>query len=67
MFFCVKIVREVIKKSVIVEVKDLEEVVKFSNEYVLEYLILYFEKVEEVVVEIENVGSVFVGFFFFEL
>ncbi|WVQ91653.1 histidinol dehydrogenase [Cryptococcus gattii] len=57
----VKIAREAIKKSVTVEVKDLEEAVKFSNEYAPEHLILHLEKAEEVVAEIENAGSVFVG------
>lgn len=39
----------------------MEEAVKFSNEYAPEHLILHLEKAEEVVAEIENAGSVFVG------
>lgn len=57
----VKIAREAIKKSLIVNVKTLEEGVQFSNEYAPEHLILHLERASEVVKDIENAGSVFVG------
>jgi phosphoribosyl-ATP pyrophosphohydrolase/phosphoribosyl-AMP cyclohydrolase/histidinol dehydrogenase len=59
----VAIAREAIKKSLIVNVKTLEEGVGFSNEYAPEHLILHLEDSAGCVEKIENAGSVFVGQF----
>ncbi|WVO15883.1 histidinol dehydrogenase [Cryptococcus depauperatus] len=59
----VAIAREAIKKSVIVLVDDVKQGVAFSNEYAPEHLILHLENAQEVVKEIDNAGSIFVGAF----
>lgn len=57
----VDIIREAIKKSLIVTVKTQEEAIKFSNDYAPEHLILHLEDAPGAVKEIENAGSIFVG------
>lgn len=55
------IVRGAIEHSVTLIVKDLEEAMKYSNQYAPEHLILQVEDAESVVRNVENAGSVFVG------
>lgn len=57
----VDIIREAIKKSLIVTVKTVEDAIKFSNDYAPEHLILHLEDAPGAVKEIENAGSIFVG------
>lgn len=57
----VEIVRESIPKSFILEVKDMEEAMKFSNDYAPEHLILHLEDADKWVEKVRNAGSVFVG------
>ncbi|TDL29565.1 histidine biosynthesis trifunctional-protein [Rickenella mellea] len=57
----VDIVRESIKKSLIVKTATVEEAVAFSNDYAPEHLILHLDKAPKVVSAIDNAGSVFVG------
>lgn len=57
----VKIAREAIKKSIIVNVNSLQEGIDFSNEYAPEHLILHLEDAPGAVDKIDNAGSVFVG------
>ncbi|KAK8858421.1 histidinol dehydrogenase [Kwoniella newhampshirensis] len=59
----VKIAREAIKKSLIVLVDSVDEAIKFSNEYAPEHLILQMANAPDVVADIDNAGSVFVGAF----
>lgn len=59
----VDIIRQAIKKSLIVKVEDIQEAFKFSNEYAPEHLILHLEKSSESVKLVNNAGSVFVGAF----
>ena len=55
------IAREAVKKSIIVKVNSLKEGVEFSNDYAPEHLILHLENASDVVAQIDNAGSVFVG------
>jgi phosphoribosyl-ATP pyrophosphohydrolase/phosphoribosyl-AMP cyclohydrolase/histidinol dehydrogenase len=55
------IVRQSISKSLIIQCKDLPEAIKFSNSYAPEHLILQVDKASEVVEQITNAGSIFVG------
>ncbi|KAG8734384.1 trifunctional histidinol dehydrogenase [Ceratobasidium sp. 423] len=57
----VDIVRESVRKSLIVRVANDEEAVAFSNDYAPEHLIIHLENAQEAVKSIENAGSVFVG------
>ena len=57
----VDIVRGAIEHSVTLVVKDVEEAVRYSNDYAPEHLILQMADAEAVVDLIENAGSVFVG------
>lgn len=57
----VDIIRESIAKSLIVKASTLEEAIEFSNDYAPEHLILHLEQAREVVSNIQNAGSVFVG------
>ncbi|CAG8586148.1 10431_t:CDS:2 [Acaulospora colombiana] len=57
----VNIVRESIPKSFILEVNDMDEAMKFSNDYAPEHLILHIESAERCVEKVQNAGSVFVG------
>ena len=57
----VAIAREAVKKSIIVQVDTLKEGVDFSNDYAPEHLILHLENASDVVADIDNAGSVFVG------
>ena len=57
----VAIAREAIKKSIIVQVETLEQGVEFSNDYAPEHLILHLQDASDVVKDINNAGSVFVG------
>lgn len=57
----VKIAKEAIKKSIIVKVDNIEEGLRFSNEYAPEHLILHLEDSKAAVKMVENAGSVFVG------
>lgn len=59
----VDIIKQAIKKSLIVKVADLEEAMNFSNEYAPEHLILHLEKAADTVKLVNNAGSVFVGAF----
>jgi phosphoribosyl-ATP pyrophosphohydrolase/phosphoribosyl-AMP cyclohydrolase/histidinol dehydrogenase len=59
----VDIIRQAIKKSLIVKVQDIDEAFRFSNEYAPEHLILHLEKSSESVKLVNNAGSVFVGAF----
>ncbi|KAL9103207.1 MAG: hypothetical protein Q9163_001734 [Psora crenata] len=57
----VDIVRGAIEHSVTLMVKDIEEAMKYSNQYAPEHLILQVEGAQDVVQMVENAGSVFVG------
>lgn len=57
----VDIVRGAIEHSVTLEVRDIEEAMRLSNEYAPEHLILQIKDAEKVVELVENAGSVFVG------
>jgi hypothetical protein len=57
----VKIIRQSVAKSIIVQVDDIDSAVAFSNDYAPEHLILHIEKAAAVVDRIQNAGSVFVG------
>ena len=57
----VDIVRGAIEHSVTLVVKDIEEAMKYSNQYAPEHLILQVANAEGVVQLVENAGSVFVG------
>ncbi|KAM0440938.1 hypothetical protein ACHAPT_000241 [Fusarium lateritium] len=57
----VDIVRGSIAHSVTVQVKDVEEAMRISNEYAPEHLILQLKDAEKVVGQVMNAGSVFVG------
>lgn len=49
------------KYGLIVEAENIEEAVKFSNEYAPEHLIIMTEEPEEVLKNITNAGSIFLG------
>ncbi|QRV72433.1 histidinol dehydrogenase [Ceratobasidium sp. AG-Ba] len=57
----VEIVRESVRKSLIVRVANDDEAVAFSNDYAPEHLIIHLENAREALKGIENAGSVFVG------
>ncbi|KAL5636796.1 hypothetical protein ACGC1H_000685 [Rhizoctonia solani] len=57
----VEIVRESVRKSLIVRVANDEEAVTFSNDYAPEHLIIHLENAQEALKSIENAGSVFIG------
>ncbi|CAG8497974.1 297_t:CDS:2 [Ambispora gerdemannii] len=57
----VDIVRESIGKSFILEVDNIEDAMRFSNDYAPEHLILHLENAEQWVEKVDNAGSVFVG------
>ncbi|KAF4990968.1 hypothetical protein FDECE_14192 [Fusarium decemcellulare] len=57
----VDIVRGSIAHSVTVQVKDIEEAMRISNEYAPEHLILQIKDAEKVVDQVMNAGSVFIG------
>ncbi|EIW66691.1 histidinol dehydrogenase [Tremella mesenterica] len=57
----VNIAKEAIKKSLIIRVDNLEEGMRFSNEYAPEHLILHLDNAKDVVDLVDNAGSVFVG------
>ncbi len=57
----VDIVRQSIQKSLIVRAPSLQEGIAFSNDYAPEHLILHLEQAQDVVAQIDNAGSVFVG------
>ncbi|KAI8963623.1 histidine biosynthesis trifunctional-protein [Daldinia sp. FL1419] len=57
----VDIVRGAISHSVTFVVKDVEEAMRISNEYGPEHLILQLKNAEEVVDQVMNAGSVFIG------
>ena len=57
----VDIVRESVRKSLIVRVPTVAEGVAFSNDYAPEHLILHLEKAQQTVDSVNNAGSVFVG------
>lgn len=59
----VDIIRQAIKKSLIVKVPSLEEAMRFSNEYAPEHLILHLADAPGAVKMVNNAGSVFVGAF----
>ncbi|KAF5027762.1 hypothetical protein F66182_140 [Fusarium sp. NRRL 66182] len=57
----VDIVRGSIAHSVTVQVKDIEEAIRISNDYAPEHLILQIKDAEKAVDQVMNAGSVFVG------
>ncbi|CAE6466903.1 unnamed protein product [Rhizoctonia solani] len=57
----VEIVRESVRKSLIVRVTNDEEAIAFSNDYAPEHLIIHLENAHKALKSIENAGSVFVG------
>jgi phosphoribosyl-ATP pyrophosphohydrolase/phosphoribosyl-AMP cyclohydrolase/histidinol dehydrogenase len=59
----VDIIKQAIKKSLIVKTKTLDEAMAFSNEYAPEHLILHLEDAPGAVQYVNNAGSVFVGAF----
>jgi phosphoribosyl-ATP pyrophosphohydrolase/phosphoribosyl-AMP cyclohydrolase/histidinol dehydrogenase len=59
----VDIIKQAIKKSLIVKTRTLDEAMNFSNEYAPEHLILHLEDAPGAVKFVNNAGSVFVGAF----
>ncbi len=59
----VDIIKQAIKKSLVVKVNGLEKAMEFSNEYAPEHLILHLEDSSGAVRMVDNAGSVFVGAF----
>jgi phosphoribosyl-ATP pyrophosphohydrolase/phosphoribosyl-AMP cyclohydrolase/histidinol dehydrogenase len=59
----VDIIKQAIKKSLIVKTKNLDEAMAFSNEYAPEHLILHLVDSPGAVKMVNNAGSVFVGAF----
>ncbi|KAJ4131101.1 trifunctional histidinol dehydrogenase [Fusarium equiseti] len=57
----VEIVRGSIAHSVTVQVKDIKEAMRISNEYAPEHLILQIKDAEKAVDQVMNAGSVFIG------
>ncbi|RGP68419.1 histidine biosynthesis trifunctional [Fusarium sporotrichioides] len=57
----VDIVRGSIAHSVTVQVKDIAEAMRISNEYAPEHLILQIKDAEKAVDQVMNAGSVFIG------
>lgn len=57
----VNIVRGSIAHSVTVQVKNVDEAMRISNEYAPEHLILQLKDAEKVVDQVMNAGSVFIG------
>lgn len=57
----VDIVRESVRKSLIVRVESDDEAVAFSNNYAPEHLIIHLENARDALKKIDNAGSVFVG------
>lgn len=55
------IARVAIEQSIIVQVKTRAEAMDFSNEYAPEHLIMQVDKAEDLVTDVVNAGSVFVG------
>ncbi|KAI0190830.1 histidinol dehydrogenase [Astrocystis sublimbata] len=57
----VDIVRGAINHSVTVQVKDIDEAMRISNDYAPEHLILQIKDAEKAVDQVMNAGSVFIG------
>ena len=57
----VDIIRGAIEHSVTLVVRDIEEAIRYSNEYAPEHLILQVANAQDVVAMVMNAGSVFVG------
>lgn len=57
----VDIVRGAISHSVTIQVKDIDEAMRISNEYAPEHLILQINDAEAAVDRVMNAGSVFIG------
>ncbi|CAJ0912635.1 1726_t:CDS:2 [Entrophospora sp. SA101] len=57
----VNIVSESIPKSFILQADNMEEAMKFSNDYAPEHLILHIEEADKWIDKVENAGSVFIG------
>nr|ASF90283.1 hypothetical protein SPAR01163 [Bartheletia paradoxa] len=57
----VDIVRQAIRKSIVIKVADLSQAMEFSNDYAPEHLILHLADAPGAVKLVENAGSVFVG------
>ncbi|CEG80221.1 Putative Histidine biosynthesis trifunctional protein [Rhizopus microsporus] len=55
------IIRKSIPQSFILNVKTLNEAMKFSNDYAPEHLILHVDNAPDVLPMVDNAGSVFVG------
>ena len=53
--------RQSIPKSLIVQARDLDEALAFSNDYAPEHLILHLESAKDAVSSINNAGSIFIG------
>lgn len=59
----VDIIRISISKSLIVQCSTLDEAMSFSNDYAPEHLILHLHSARDVLPQVRNAGSVFVGAF----
>lgn len=59
----VDIVRQSIPKSYSLRFNNLKESIAFSNDYAPEHLILHIDNAEDLIPEVDNAGSVFVGAF----
>ena len=57
----VDIVKGAIEHSVTIQVRDVDEAMRISNEYAPEHLILQLKDAEAVVDKVINAGSVFIG------
>ncbi|ORX55111.1 hypothetical protein DM01DRAFT_1304737 [Hesseltinella vesiculosa] len=57
----VDIIRQSIPKSYVLRVGSLQQAIQFSNEYAPEHLILHTDNARDLVKDINNAGSVFVG------
>lgn len=55
------IAKQAIENSIIIAVDDVSEAISVSNQYAPEHLILAFDAEDNVLNEIQNAGSVFVG------
>ncbi|MDP3975988.1 MAG: histidinol dehydrogenase [bacterium] len=55
------IAAQALEKSLVIVAESVGEAIDFSNSYAPEHLILNIEKVDEVVLQIQSAGSVFLG------
>jgi phosphoribosyl-ATP pyrophosphohydrolase/phosphoribosyl-AMP cyclohydrolase/histidinol dehydrogenase len=59
----VDIIRESVRKSLIVKALNVQMAMEFSNDYAPEHLILQLENAKEALALVQNAGSVFVGLY----